>query len=284
MNVEFFYDLFVSWTHYGFMRMALYAVLLIAPLYALLGTMVVDGRMAFFSDSLGHSAMTGIALGVLLGLETPLWAMLVFGVLYALLLSFVKSRGAASTDTTISVFSSSFMALGIVLLSKGGGFARYSAYLVGDLLSITKGELNAAAVILLLTILFWFFGYNSLMFSSINPSLSASRGVRTRLIETAFACLLAVVVMISIRWVGILIISALLVLPAASARNVARNIRSYHLLSLILALLCGAGGLLLSFALDTASGATIVLLLTVCYTVTLLLRQKMRFSAFFKKL
>ena len=281
--MDFFYDLFVAWTHYGFMRLALCAVVLIAPLYALLGTMVVDGRMAFFSESLGHSAMTGIAIGVLLGFKTPLWAMLIFGIVYALLLAFAKSRGAASTDTTISVFSSSFMALGIVLLSKGGGFARYSSYLVGDLLSITPGEISAAGFVLVLTVIFWVFGYNALMFSSINPSLAASRGVRTRLIETAFACLLAVVVMLSIRWVGTLIISALLVLPAASARNISQNVRSYHLLSLLLALLSSVLGLLVSFALDTASGATIVLMLTVCYTVTLLLRQKVRLSAFLKK-
>lgn len=262
-----------EWTAYGFMWMALFAVLLIAPLYGLLGTMVVDGRMSFFADSLGHSAMTGIALGVLLGLQTPLWAMLIFGVVYAVLLTWVKARGAASTDTTIGVFSATGMALGIVLLSLGGGFSKYTNYLIGDLLSIATSDLLAAGIVLAVTVAYWLLLYNALLLSSINASLASSRGVRTRAIEMSFACLLAVVVMLSIRWVGILIISAMLVLPSAAARNLARSVRGYHLLAVLLALVCGVIGLLLSFAWGTASGATIVLILAVCYAVTLAFRR-----------
>lgn len=249
--MEFLSAFFWEWTDYGFMRLALCAVLLMAPLYGLLGTMVVDGRMSFFSDSLGHSAMTGIALGVLLGLDTPVWAMVAFGVLYALLLVYVKARGAASTDTTLGVFSATGMALGVVLLSRNGGFARYSNYLIGDLLAIEAGDLAA-----------------------IGAALAASRGVRVRLAEACFACLLAVVVMLSIRWVGTLIISAMLVLPAAAARNLARNVRGYHGLSVLLALVCGVVGLLLSFAWGTASGATIVLSLALCYALSLAKRRR----------
>ncbi len=263
-----------EWASYSFMRMAMAAVLLIAPLYGLLGTMVVDGRMAFFSDSLGHSAMTGVALGVMLGLETPVWAMVAFGLAYAVLLTYVKARGAASTDTTIGVFSATGMALGVVLLSRNGGFAKYSSYLIGDLLAIETGDLISAAVVLAVTVVFWVLLYNKLLLSSVNTALAASRGVLVRLVETAFACLLAVVVMLSIRWVGVLIISAMLVLPSAAARNIARSVRSYHLLAVLFALLCGVVGLLLSFAWGTASGATIVLLLACCYAVTLLIRNK----------
>ena len=263
-----------GWTGYEFMRLAFAAILIISPLYALLGVVVTDGKMAFFADSLGHSALTGIALGILLGLKTPLWAMILFGILYAVMLMFVKSRGATSTDTSIGVFSSTFMALGIVLLSKGGGFARYTTYLVGDLVSITRGELLSASVILAVVLVFWFVFYNRLMFSGVNHALAVSRGIHPRLFETIYSCLLAIVVMLSIRWVGTLIISAMLVLPASAARNIAGNIRTYHLLSVLFALVCGVLGLLLSFVWSTASGATIVLLLAACYTVTLLLRSR----------
>ncbi len=263
-----------EWAGYGFMRIALVAVFLIAPLYGLLGTMVVDGRMAFFADSLGHTAMTGVALGVMLGLRTPLWAMLLFGVLYAALLCWVRARGAASTDTTIGVFSSAGMALGVVLLSRNGGFAKYANYLIGDLLAITPGDLLAAGAVLATAVVFWLLLYNPLLMTGVNGALASSRGIKTRLMETAFACLLAVVVMLSIRWVGILIISAMLVLPAAGARNLAQNVRSYHLLAVLLALACGVLGLLLSFAWGTASGATIVLILAICYGITLALRNK----------
>ena len=272
--MEFLSAFLWEWTRYGFMWTALFAVFLIAPLYGLLGTMVVDGRMSFFADSLGHSAMTGIAVGVLLGMQTPLWAMLVFGVVYAALLSWVKARGAASTDTTIGVFSSTGMALGVVLLSRNGGFAKYSNYLIGDLLAIDKNDLVAAAVVLAVTIVYWLVMYNQLLLTSVNDALASSRGIKTRLVETSFACLLAIVVMLSIRWVGVLIISAMLVLPSAAARNLARNVRSYHLFAIVIALICGILGLLLSFAWGTASGATIVLVLAVCYGITLAIRRK----------
>ena len=272
--MEFLSAFFWEWTDYGFMRLALCAVLLMAPLYGLLGTMVVDGRMSVFSDSLGHSAMTGLALGVLLGLDTPVWAMVAFGVLYALLLVYVKARGAASTDTTLGVFSATGMALGVVLLSRNGGFARYSNYLIGDLLAIEAGDLAAIGAALAATVVFWFAAYNRLLLLCVSPALAASRGVRVRLAEACFACLLAVVVMLSIRWVGTLIISAMLVLPAAAARNLARNVRGYHGLSVLLALVCGVVGLLLSFAWGTASGATIVLSLALCYALSLAKRRR----------
>lgn len=272
--MTFLSDFLWGWTEYGFMRTALCAVLLIAPLYGLLGTMAVDGRMSFFSDSLGHSAMTGIALGIMLGLQTPAWAMVLYGLCYALLLCYVKGRGAASTDTTIGVFSSTGLALGVVLLSRNGGFAKYSGYLIGDLLAIEPGDIATAAVLLAAVLAFWLLCYNKMLLSSISAPVASSRGVRTQLVETAFACLLSVVVMLSIRWVGTLMLNAMLVLPAAAARNLARNVRRYHLLSILLALVCSVAGLLLSFAWGTASGATIVLVLAAGYAITLLIRSR----------
>lgn len=261
-----------GWMQYGFMRLAMLAVLIIAPLYGLLGTMVVDGRMAFFSDSLGHSAMTGIAIGVLLGLQTPLWAMILFGIAYAVLLTLVKAHGAASTDTTIGVFSATGMALGVVLLSRNGGFAKYASYLIGDLLAIEQNELIAAFVVLVVAVVYWLLLYNPLLLTSMNAPLAKSRGIHTRAIELSFACLLAVVVMLSIRWVGVLIISAMLVLPSAAARNIARSVPGYHAWAVGIAVICGVAGLLLSFAWGTASGATVVLVLALCYVGTLLAR------------
>lgn len=272
--MTFLSDFLWGWTEYGFMRTALCAVLLIAPLYGLLGTMAVDGRMSFFSDSLGHSAMTGIALGIMLGLQTPAWAMVLYGLCYALLLCYVKGRGAASTDTTIGVFSSTGLALGVVLLSRNGGFAKYSGFLIGDLLAIEPGDIATAAVLLAAVLAFWLLCYNKMLLSSISAPVASSRGVRTQLIETAFACLLSVVVMLSIRWVGTLMLNAMLVLPAAAARNLARNVRRYHLLSILLALVCSVAGLLLSFAWGTASGATIVLVLAAGYAITLFIRSR----------
>ena len=110
-----------SWLDYNFMKNAFVAILLITPLLGVLGTMAVNNKMAFFSDALGHSALTGVALGVLLGIQNDLISMIAFGVLLALVITRVKSAKTASADTVISVFSSTAIALGLVILSAGGG-------------------------------------------------------------------------------------------------------------------------------------------------------------------
>ena len=130
-----------DWMQYDFMRNAFLAILIITPLFGIMGTMIVNNKMAFFSDALGHSALTGIAIGVVLGVTDTNLSMVVFAILFALLLNKISSRSTASTDTIISVFSSASVAVGLAILSKGGNFSKYSSLLVGDILSITVREI-----------------------------------------------------------------------------------------------------------------------------------------------
>jgi len=263
-----------EWAQYSFMLNALLAVLLVTPLFAILGTMVVNNKMAFFSDAIGHSALTGIAIGVLLGLQDPLAAMLAFAILLAIGISLVKAKGKSSPDTIVGVFSSSAVALGIVILSRGGGFAKYSNFLIGDLLSISTNQILMLVVVLFLVLLFWAVFFNQLLLVSVNPSLARSRGVRVGAIEIAFSIITAVVVTISIQWVGILIINSLLVLPAAAARNIAVNMRQYHLIALGIAVLSGLCGLICSYYWGTATGATIVLWASILFILSLFGKAK----------
>ena len=258
---------------FDFMKNALLALVLIAPLLGLLGTMAVNNRMAYFSDALGHSALTGIAIGVLLGLENQLICMVAFGILMAVVISRVKAAGSSSTDTIISVFSSLAMALGLVILSRGGAFARYSSYLVGDILAIAPADLGLLALTLTAVIIMWVVMFNPLLLTSVNPSLAASRGARAKWVEMAFIVAVAVVVMLSIQWVGILMINALLILPAASARNVARSARQYTLLSLAISLFSGILGLALSYLWDVSAGPMIVLILGCIFGITYLCKM-----------
>ncbi|MBR5301721.1 MAG: metal ABC transporter permease [Clostridia bacterium] len=259
---------------YTFMKNALLAMLLITPLFGLLGTMAVDNKMAFFSDALGHSALTGIAIGVVLGWENQMAAMLIFGMLWAVLITFVKHHSKMSADTIISVFSSTSIALGLVVLSRGGAFARYSSVLVGDVLSITQSDLIYLLLALLVTSVVWLLLFNPLMITSVNSPLARSRGVRSRLTEYAFTILVAISVMVSIRWVGVMLINSLLILPAAASRNVARNAAGYMRLSVLISMVCGVCGLVLSYYLDTSAGAAVVLLCALVYFATLPLRRK----------
>ena len=263
-----------EWLHYTFMKNALLAILLITPLFGMLGTMAVDNKMAFFSDALGHSALTGIAIGVVLGVGSQMVSMLVFGILWAVLITFVKHNSKMSADTIISVFSSTSIALGLVILARGGAFAKYSSYLVGDVLSVTAGDLAGLLVTLLVTAAVWVMLFNPLLLTSVNAPLAQSRGVRAKLTEYAFTVIVAVAVMMSIRWVGVMLINSLLILPAAASRNVARNAAWYMRLSVLIALCCGVAGLVLSYYLNTSAGAAIVLCAAAVYFVTLPLRRK----------
>ena len=257
---------------YNFMKNAFLAILLLTPLLGLLGTMAVNHQMAFFSDALGHSALTGIGLGIILGLRNDLVAMLVFGIIWAILICVIKQSGSASADTVISVFSSTSVAAGLLILARGGKFAKYSALLIGDILAVTPGDLLWLLLALVVTLILWALLYNSLLLTSVDHFLARSRGVKTRLVECAFVVMVAVAVMLSIRWVGVMLINALLILPAAAGRNIARSARQHAAWSVVLALFSGIVGLTLSYYLDTSAGASIVLVSALCYAVSLAVR------------
>lgn len=264
-----------GWVQYAFMKNALLGVLLVTPIFGLLGTMIVNNKMAFFSDSLGHSALTGIAIGVIVGIKNPIWSMLFFSILITIAILVVKEANTASTDTIIGVFSSTAVALGIVILSRNGGFSKYSGYLIGDLLSITPSDLLILGIAFVLVIVLWIVIFNKLLLASMNPSLARSRGIRVKLYEYIFTIMMAVIVTISIQWVGILIISSLLILPAAASRNIARNMRQYHVYSVLIALISGLSGLILSFFWGTATGATIVLIASGFFAVTFVMKLRL---------
>lgn len=261
--------------HWEFMCNALLALLLMAPLFGLLSTMIVTGRMSFFSDALGHSAFTGIAIGAICGLTQPAWVAVGFSVAFALLFSWVRSRSNQAADTLIGVFSSSAVALGIFAATLGGGsFTKYNQYLIGDILSVTPGEIAVLGLTLVATLVFWGFFANRMTLTAIHPQLASSRGIPVALSQTLFTVAIAVVVTLSISSVGLLILNSLLVLPAAAARNVARNLRQYHLLSVLFALAAGIGGLTVSYFLGCSAGAAISLLLALVFVVTFSLRKR----------
>ena len=168
---DFCHLLPVEMLQWDFMCNALLAVLLIAPLFGLTSTMIVTGKMSFFSDALGHSAFTGIAIGCICGISTPTWAAVIFSVAFALLFSFLRSRSSHAADTLIGVFSSAAVALGIFVATLGGNsFTKYNKYLIGDILSVTPAEILWLAIVLLCMIVFLIFFSNRLTLSAIHPA------------------------------------------------------------------------------------------------------------------
>lgn len=200
-------------------------------------------------------------------------SMVIFAVVFALLLNKIGSRSTVSTDTIISVFSSCSVAIGLAILSKGGNFSKYSSLLVGDVLSITKKEIGYLVIIFIVTILFWITCFNWL-----NASVFTGTGKEQADSGTTdglcFAVLVALIVMLSIKWVGILIINALLILPAASSRNLSVNMREYHVFSIIFSVFSGVMGLILSYYTNVATGPMIVIIASVIYFVTYFFGRK----------
>jgi len=278
--INFWYSLIdavlpFEWTELEFMKNALLAVLLVSPIFGMLGTMIVNNKMAFFSDALGHGAFTGVAIGSIVGALNPTLGAIAFSIAFSVLITIVKSKSTTSTDTIIGVFSSIAISTGFVLLSVGGkNMSNYSTYLYGDLLSISPSDIVLLLIAFVGVFLLWLTLFNKMILISVNQSLARSRGINTLLVETIFTSAIAVIVTVGIQWVGLLIINSLLVLPAAAARNITVNVRQYHLMSVLISLFSGLVGLIISYYWNSTTGATIVLVTAGIYFLTLALKSK----------
>lgn len=267
----------IQMLQWDFMKNALLAILLMTPLFGICSTMIVTGRMSFFSDALGHSAFTGIAIGCICGVAAHTWVAVIFAVAFALLFSYVRNRSNQAADTIIGVFSSAAVALGIFIATFGGGsFTKYNRYLIGDILSITPTEITMLAIVLIAVVIFWIIFSNGLILSAVHPQLASSRGINVRWIHVLFTTAIAVVVTLAISWVGLLILNSLLILPGAAARNVSKNMKQYHYISVLIALLAGVLGLCLSYFWGVSAGATIALILSGIFAITFVLRKVCR--------
>jgi zinc transport system permease protein len=253
-----------------FMKRAILAMLFIAPAAAAVGVPLVHFRMAFFSDAIGHSAFTGVAIGVLLGVH-PLLTMVAFGLFVAWAITLVKGRTELSPDTVIGVFFSTVIALGVAIISAQKGLTRnLQSYLYGDLLAISEEELLWMGTLLLSVGAYLFFAFNKIMLLGVHEGFAKSMGVPVRALEISFALVVALVVTTAIRAVGILLVTALLVVPAAAARNVARGAVSAFWTAVAVAMVSGLAGIATSYYLDTATGATVVLFAAAIFALTTL--------------
>ena len=156
----------------------------------------------------------------------------------------------------------------------GGSFTKYNALLIGDILSVEPAKIGLLALILLVLVLLWALSFNQLLLASVHPALADSRGIRVFWQEALFSAAIAVVVTVSMTWVGLLVINSLLVLPGAAARNVARNMKEYHLFSILSAVIAGVAGLMTSYYIGSSAGASITLYLAGIFLVTFLLRKR----------
>jgi zinc transport system permease protein len=248
-----------EWAQYSFMHHALVAIIIIAPLLSFIGTLAINHQMTFFSEAIGHATLAGLAAGILLGTQNPMGVMIVFSALLALVIAGIKKYSSLATDTTIALCMSFAVAVGLALLSHGGGFSRFSKYLTGDIFNITPHEIVVLLCFLVLTLLLGGYFFNRLLLFLVHPGLARARGIPLFLTESLLMIWVAVVVTVTLPWMGLLTINALIIFPAACAKNLALNIFQYILWAVVIGLISGIMGLLGSYYFDTASGASIVI-------------------------
>ncbi|MFV3381370.1 MULTISPECIES: metal ABC transporter permease [Pseudomonas] len=288
MSYEAFRQLVQTWATagylpealaYGFVINALLAGLMIGPVLGGLGTLVVVKRFAFFSEAVGHAALTGVAIGILLGepYTGPYGSLFGYCLLFGILLNFLRNRTGLSPDTLIGVFLSVSLALGASLLLMLAGKINVHILenvLFGSVLTVSAQDLVVLGIVAVLVLALALPLYNRIMLASFNPQLAAVRGVAVKTLDYLFVVLVTLVTVASVKVIGAILVGALLVIPAAAARLVSQSLKGFFFLSVIIATLSTLLGILLPivFDLPVPSGAAIILVAGVCFALAALAR------------
>ncbi len=244
------------------MQQAMIGLMLLAPMASSMGVQVVNFRMAFFSDAISHSAFAGVALGLIFDAD-PHRTMPIFGLMVGLGIMAAQRHSTLSSDTVIGVFFSGVVAFGLAVVSRDRSVARdVQQFLYGDILTIGQTEILWLVALFVALMLFQAWGYNRMLYIGLNSILAEAHSVRVAAYQYTFAALLSLIVIFSVWAVGVLLVTALLIVPAAAARNFARSAGSMFWWALLVSITSAVTGLILS-AQDwarTATGATIILI------------------------
>ena len=256
----------------AYMLRALMAAALLAPACALLGVFVTARRMSFFSDTIAHGALAGVALGVWLGMTEVTGPMILVSLLVAAAILWIKENTELMTDTIMALLLSGSVAFGIIVLSMlRGSRAQIHSYLFGDILSVGDRDVLFAAILFAAIFLGVFWKLSELTLLSAHEEMAQVCGIRVKAMNYLFILVLTITVAVSIRLLGIILVTALLVVPPAAARNVSRNLRQQIIISLALGLIGGVAGIALSYQLNVPCGPAIVLTSIALFIATLIL-------------
>lgn len=250
-----------------FMQEALLALVILAPMAASMGVHVVNSRMSFFADAISHSAFTGVAVGLLFSIS-PHWSMPLFAVFIGTVITFLRRRSALTEDTLNGVVFSTIVAFGLAIVSRDKAMARnIQQFLYGDILSVDMRDIVRLCVLAFVIGVFQLMSFNRMLYVGINPSLAKVHRVNTALYEYIFSGLLSLVIIFSVRAVGVLLVTGMLIVPAATARNIAKSAGTMFWWAVAASLFSAVAGLILSAQnwVGTASGATIILVSFVCF-------------------
>jgi len=260
------------------MQRALLALVLLAPMAAATGVQIVTFRMAFFSDAISHSAFAGVAIGLLVALD-PRWTMPIFGIIVAVGIIAVQRRSALTTDAVIGVFLSAVVAFGLAIVSRDRNVSRdVQRFVYGDILTISDGDVWALMGLFVAVMGFQAACYNRLLLVGINPVLAEVHGIRVAALQYVFAIMVAVIVAFAVWAVGVLLVTAMLVVPATAARNMARSAGGMFWWAIVVGVTSASVGLVVSAQewAGTATGATVILVACLWFAVSQAIAMRRR--------
>ncbi|MCH8066343.1 MAG: metal ABC transporter permease [Chloroflexi bacterium] len=255
---------------FEFMQRALLAVLIVGLVSAVVGAFVVVRGMAFIGDALAHASFAGVAAAVALGFSIYLGA-IVAAIATALGIAFISQRSRLRFDTTIGVLFVGAFALGIVIISRQENYtADLFSFVFGNVLGVSWGDLQLMAIVGAIVVALVAAFYKELLFTAYDPIVAAATGVPTRLMEYGLLALIALSTVVALQAVGIVLVIAMLVTPAATASLLVRRLHYVMFLGVAVATASAVIGLYVSFYAEVASGASIVLVATGFFVAALL--------------
>ncbi len=264
---------------YAFVVNALFCSFLIGPVLGGVGTMVVMKRLAFFSQSVGQAALTGVALGILLGepYTAPYISLFGFCILFGLLMNYTRNQTKISPDTIIGVFLSISLAVGACVLlyvTSKVNVHILDNILFGSILTVNDTDINVLITISFICVVISILFFNKFLLVSFNPSLAQARNMPVKLLDYLFILMITLITVASLKIVGAVMVEALLVIPAAAARNISRSMRSFFLWSILFATMSCLLGVIIpmQYEIPVPSGGAIIIAAAIFFAITMILR------------
>jgi zinc transport system permease protein len=265
---------------YGFVINSLMCAILVGPVLGALGTIVIVKRMAFFSSAVGNAAITGIALGILFGepVAAPYISLISFALVFAILLNFARNKTNMPQDALIAVFLAASLATGSALMftvTRTINIHILDSFLFGSILTTSYNDITLLVVTGAIALFACWFYFNRFLLSGLNPSLAGARGIKVKTANYLFVIVIALVTVASIKTVGAILVEALLIIPAAASRNLSSSLKSFVLWSVLFGTVSACAGIVVPvhYGISIPSGAAIIILATVIFIVTLVIRM-----------
>lgn len=256
-----------------FMQRAFIAGIILAPLLSVLGSFATLRKMSFFSDGIAHASLLGVALAIVVGL-TPFNGALVIGFFFGVLVFLLERHTNLASDAVIGIIFTTGLALGIIIISLQPGYQPdLISFLFGNILAITWSNVWTILVLSFIILAIVSVLFRQLTLLSLSEELAWTSGIATKYIDVLFYILLSVSVVLGVKLLGIILVSALLITPPVTAKLFTRSFHAYVFYSIIFSLLAFIGGLVISYYLDFPSGASIVVTATAIFAITFTVRQ-----------